>query len=54
MRPLPGTDAALALGMMRAVVDAGLHDDAWCREHAEEYDELLEALSAWPPNAPPR
>jgi anaerobic selenocysteine-containing dehydrogenase len=49
VRPLPGTDAALALGMMRAVVDAGLHDDAWCREHAEGYDELLEALSAWPP-----
>ena len=28
LRPLPGTDAALALGMMRAIVDAGLHDEA--------------------------
>ena len=49
VRPLPGTDAALALGMMRAVVDAGLHDNAWCREHAEGYDELLKALNDWPP-----
>ena len=31
LRPRPGTDAALALGMMRAVVDAGLQDEAWCR-----------------------
>ena len=31
LRPLPGTDAALAIGMMRAVVDAGLHDEDWCR-----------------------
>jgi len=48
LRPLPGTDAALALGMMRAVVDAGLHDEAWCREHAEGYDELLGRLADWP------
>ena len=31
LRPLPGTDAALAIGMMRAIVDAGLHDEDWCR-----------------------
>jgi len=48
LRPLPGTDAALALGMMRAVVDAGLHDEAWCREHADGYDELLEVLAEHP------
>ncbi|HEV7846066.1 MAG TPA: molybdopterin-dependent oxidoreductase [Thermoleophilaceae bacterium] len=45
LRPLPGTDAALAIGMMRAVVDAGLHDEAWCREHADGYDELLAGLA---------
>jgi anaerobic selenocysteine-containing dehydrogenase len=45
LRPLPGTDAALALGMMRAIVDAGLADEAWCRAHAEGYDELLARLS---------
>jgi anaerobic selenocysteine-containing dehydrogenase len=48
LRPLPGTDAALALGMMRAVVDAGLQDEAWCREHTEGYDELIERLQDWP------
>ena len=41
VRPLPGTDAALALGMMRAVVDAGLEAEDWCRAHAAGYDELL-------------
>jgi anaerobic selenocysteine-containing dehydrogenase len=44
--PLPGTDAALAIGMMRAIVDAGLHDDEWCRAHAEGYDELLAELAS--------
>ena len=45
LRPLPGTDAALALGMMRAVVDAGLQDEAWCRAHADGYDDLLARLA---------
>ena len=44
LRPLPGTDAALAIGMMRAVVDAGLHDEDWCRAHTDGYDELLAEL----------
>lgn len=45
LAPLPGSDAALALGMMRAVVDAGLQDEAWCRAHADGYDELLARLA---------
>ena len=44
LRPLPGTDAALAIGMMRAIVDAGLQDENWCRAHADGYDELLAEL----------
>ena len=44
LRPLPGTDAALAIGMMRAIVDAGLHDEEWCRAHTDGYDELLDEL----------
>ncbi len=44
LRPLPGTDAALALGMMRAVLDAGLVDEEWCRAHADGFDELVERL----------
>ena len=46
LRPLPGTDAALAIGMMRAIVDAGLQDEEWCRAHADGYDELLAELGA--------
>ena len=46
--PLPGTDAALALGMMRAVVDAGLADEEWCRAHTTGYDALLERLDDYP------
>ncbi len=48
LRPVPGTDGALALGMMRAVVDAGLHDDEWCRAHTTGFDDLLERLQEWP------
>jgi anaerobic selenocysteine-containing dehydrogenase len=44
LRPIPGTDAALAIGMMRAIVDAGLQDEDWCRAHADGYDELLAEL----------
>jgi anaerobic selenocysteine-containing dehydrogenase len=44
LRPLPGTDAALAIGMMRAIVDAGLNDEDWCRAHADGYEELLAEL----------
>src|SRR5215210_3619527 len=48
LSPLPGTDAMLALGMMRAVVDAGLQDEEWCRAHADGYDDLLAALEEHP------
>ncbi len=47
LAPMPGTDAALALGMMRAVVDAGLQDEDWCRSFASGYDELLEQLDGY-------
>jgi anaerobic selenocysteine-containing dehydrogenase len=48
LRPLPGTDAALGIGMMRAIVDAGLQDESWCRAHADGYDELLAKLADFP------
>jgi anaerobic selenocysteine-containing dehydrogenase len=44
LRPLPGTDAALGLGMMRAVLDAGLVDEEWCRAHTDGFDELVARL----------
>jgi anaerobic selenocysteine-containing dehydrogenase len=48
LRPLPGTDAALGLGMMRAVIDAGLADEEWCRAHTTGYEALLERLDDYP------
>jgi anaerobic selenocysteine-containing dehydrogenase len=45
LRPIPGTDAALAMAMMRAVLDAGLADEEWCRAYADGYDELVERLA---------
>jgi len=48
LRPLPGTDGALALGMMRAILDAGLQDEEWCRAHTTGYEELLERLAEYP------
>ena len=34
--------------MMRAIVDAGLQDEDWCRAHADGYDELLARLADFP------
>jgi anaerobic selenocysteine-containing dehydrogenase len=48
VRPLPGTDAALALGAMRTMLDAGLVDEEWCRAYATGYDELRGRLAAEP------
>ena len=48
VRPLPGTDAALALGAMRAMLDAHLIDEEWCRAHTTGYDELITRLEAQP------
>jgi anaerobic selenocysteine-containing dehydrogenase len=36
----PGTDAALALGMMRVIVEEGLYDAAYVAEHTLGFDEL--------------
>jgi anaerobic selenocysteine-containing dehydrogenase len=48
LRPLPGTDAALAIGMMRSVVDSGLQDEEWCRAHTDGYEEMLATLERFP------
>jgi anaerobic selenocysteine-containing dehydrogenase len=44
LRPVPGTDGALALALMRAMVDAGIADAGWCRTHATGYDDLVTRL----------
>jgi anaerobic selenocysteine-containing dehydrogenase len=46
--PLPGTDAALALGLMRAVLDAGAADREWLERHTHGWPELERRLAEWP------
>jgi len=41
LQPKPGTDGALALGMMHVIVRDGLHDEAFLREHTIGWEELL-------------
>ena len=43
LAPLPGTDAALALGLMRAVLDAGAVDRSWLRAHTVGWEALESA-----------
>jgi anaerobic selenocysteine-containing dehydrogenase len=45
---LPGTDAALALGLMRAVLDAGAADREWLERHTVGWPALEERLAGWP------
>jgi anaerobic selenocysteine-containing dehydrogenase len=42
IQPRPGTDAALALGMMKIIVDRGLHDLDFLRSHTVGWEKLLE------------
>ena len=46
---LPGTDAALALGIMHVLVARDLVDHDYVARHAVGYDELVERLQEWPP-----
>jgi formate dehydrogenase alpha subunit len=44
----PGTDIPLLAGMMRHIVDAGLHDAAFIQERMEGFEELRTFLQSWP------
>ena len=49
LQPRPGTDAALALGMMKVIVDRGLHDVDFLKAHTVGWERLLEEqLPAYP------
>jgi anaerobic selenocysteine-containing dehydrogenase/Fe-S-cluster-containing dehydrogenase component len=48
VQPRPGTDAALALGMARLIVDAGLHDRPFLDAHAAGVDRYLDRLRDFP------
>src|SRR6185503_9619147 len=41
LQPRPGTVAALALGMMKVIVDRGLHDEDFLRSHTVGWDRLI-------------
>ena len=43
----PGTDAALALGLMRVVVDLGAHDLDWLNAHTRGWPELERRIGEW-------
>jgi anaerobic selenocysteine-containing dehydrogenase len=45
----PGTDAALALGMMHVIVRDDLHDAAYVAEHTVGFEALRERLDEYPP-----
>jgi len=45
----PGTDAALALGMMHVIIGESLHDAEYVREHTLGFEQLREKVKAYPP-----
>lgn len=48
LQPRPGTDGALALGMMRAIIDNGLHDPEYIAQHTTGFEALYERLAEYP------
>jgi anaerobic selenocysteine-containing dehydrogenase len=45
----PGTDGALALAMLNVIIDEGLTDEAYVRDHTVGYDELAERVRGCTP-----
>ena len=50
IRPMPGSDAALALGMMHVIVKENLHDESYINQHAMGFEQLCERLEKYPPD----
>ena len=49
LAPRPGTDAALALGLMHEVVRRGAHDEAFLRDRCVGWDAYRERIAEFPP-----
>ncbi|WP_327141681.1 molybdopterin-containing oxidoreductase family protein [Nocardia sp. NBC_01327] len=49
LAPLPGTDAALALGLMHIIVSMGAQDDEFIAEHTEGWDEFRDRIAEFTP-----
>ncbi|MBN2500551.1 MAG: molybdopterin-dependent oxidoreductase [Anaerolineales bacterium] len=43
----PGSDVALLMGMMRVIVDEGLHDEAFIQEHCEDFEVFKKSLEEY-------
>ncbi|HEX2312211.1 MAG TPA: molybdopterin oxidoreductase family protein [Thermomonospora sp.] len=50
LAPLPGTDAALALGLMNVVVGLGAEDRAYLAEHTLGWERFRERIAEFPPH----
>jgi len=50
VRPMPGTDAALALGMMQVIVAEGLYDSDYVERYTQGFDALRDRLREYPPD----
>ncbi|MBW2598737.1 MAG: formate dehydrogenase subunit alpha [Deltaproteobacteria bacterium] len=48
LRINPGTDIPLLCGMMRHIIDEGLHNEDFIRERMEGFKDLNEFLQLWP------
>ena len=44
----PGTDVPLLMGIMRVIVDRGLHDEAFVAERCENWESFQESLADYP------
>src|SRR3984893_534783 len=49
VQPLPGSDAALALGMMHVIVEEGLQDQAYLDAYCNDWPRLRQRLEEYPP-----
>jgi len=49
LAPMPGTDAALALGIMHVIAQRGAEDVGYLAAHTLGWDRLRERLEHWPP-----
>jgi anaerobic selenocysteine-containing dehydrogenase len=49
LRPMPGTDAALALGMMHVIVTENLHDADYIARYGFGFEQLCQRLEDYPP-----
>jgi anaerobic selenocysteine-containing dehydrogenase len=49
LRPLPGSDAALALGLMHVIVTEGLHDADYVARYCAGFEQLRGRLEEYPP-----